>query len=119
MDNLFKEQSQKIKIYVGVETTTDPYEKTVSTAHLNPISIEAIVSDMTTTKMMYAMPGIVADKAKVITVKKKYKNLLEQSQKIKVKGDSDFYEGWRTNGKMQLKIEGDYLRIYIYNKKAN
>jgi hypothetical protein len=119
IDSLFREQSTCIKIYVGKESQVDPYEKNVTTVHLNPITIKGIVTDLTATKIMYAMPGIIADKAKEIVTKKKHRSLLEQSQKIQIKGDSDLYEGWRSNGKMQIREEEDYIRVYIYNKKTN
>lgn len=116
MEELFKEQSRTIKIYLGVETVEDPYEKNTTYSLLNPLPIKAIVTDLTTTKAQYAMAGIVVDKAKEIIIEKKYESLLLKSQKIQV--DNDYYVGWRQNGRLQYRIEGDYLRAYIYIKKS-
>lgn len=116
MDIIFREHSKKIWVYIGKETETDPIEHTVEVTLQNPIPIKAIVTDLTPTKTQYAMPGIVTDKSKEIIIKKKYKALLEMSQKISI--DGDYYEGWRKNGTLQYRIEGNYLRAYIYTKKV-
>lgn len=118
MDNLFKEKSQYIRIYLGKETIQDPYEKNVSVTMQNPIPIKAIVTDLTSAKAQWAMPGIITDKAKEIIIRKKDRPMLEMSQKIQVVGDTDYYEGWKTNGKMQIREEGNYCRVYIYIKKV-
>ena len=116
MDNLFREQSQYIKIFVGTETVVDPYEHTTEETLLNSIPIKAIVTDLTFAKIQYAMPGIVTDKAKEIIIRKKDRPKLEMSRKIQI--GSEFYEGWKTNSKMQIREEGDYCRVYIYIKKS-
>jgi len=116
VDKLFKDMAKSIKIYLGKENIDDPYEKNVSLTTMNPIPIKAIISDLTFAKIQWAMPGIVADKAKEITIKIRHKSLLEMSQKIEI--DGEFYEGWRQNSKMQTRKEGNYLRCYIYLKKV-
>ena len=116
MEKLFNIASKKIRIYLGKEIETDPYEHSTETTMLPPIPISAIISDVTFGKVQYAMPGIVADSAKEIIIKKKYKSLLEKSQKIEI--DGEYFEGWRQNGKMQWREEGNFLRIYIYMKKV-
>ena len=117
LDELFREQQTYILIYQGVETVLDPFEKNVSTAYLNPLPIQGIVNDIIFSKVQYAMPGIVTDRAKEMVVDKKYKSLIELSTKIQVQGESDYYDGWRVNGKLQYRTEGEYLRVYIYVKK--
>ena len=116
MDELFKNKAINIRIYMGTETQTDPYEKTVDVTLLNPIPIKAIVTDLTSTQMSWKSAGIIIEKAKEIIIKKKYKNLLEMSQKIEI--DGEFYEGWRTNGKLNYRQEASYIRAYIYIKKS-
>ena len=116
MDKLFKETAKNIKIFLAIETIDDPYEKNVSLIDLNPIPIKAIISDLTFAKIQWAMPSVVADKAKEIIIKKKHRSLIEKSQKILIDGDN--YEGWRQNGRMQIREEGDFCRIYCYIKKV-
>jgi hypothetical protein len=116
MDILFKEKSQKIRIILATEQILDPYEKNVEFTELPSLPILAIVTDLTTTKVQYAMPGIVTDKAKEIIIEKKYESLLLKSYRIKIK--NDYYIGWKQNGKLQYRIEGDYLRAYVYIEKV-
>jgi len=117
MNEIFEQHAKNIKVYIGKESINDPYEKSVDTTLLQPIPIEGIVTDLTTTQAQYKMPGIVTDKAKEIIVKKVHRGLLEMSQKILIEGDTNYYNGWRNNGKFQYRIEDDYLRAYIYVKK--
>ena len=116
MDKVFDELAVPIKIYIAHETETDPFEHTVEETLINPIPIRAIVTDLSNTKIQYAMPGIVTDKSKEIIIKKIHKGLLEMSQKIYV--DGDYFEGWRINGRLQYRTEGNFIRAYIYIKKV-
>lgn len=118
-DDVFAAQAESIKVYVGKETIQDPYEKNVTFAHLNAIPLKAVVEDLTTTQAKWKMPGISVSKVKEITVKYKYRTIMERSSKIII--DDEEYEGWRDNGRMQLRedkgITGDgYLRLYVYSK---
>ena len=51
MDELFKEKSVYIRIFMGTETQLDPYEKNKSLTLINPIPIKAIVNDLTSAKI--------------------------------------------------------------------
>ena len=117
MKELFREQAKSILVYPGIEIDLDPIEHNVEVSYLNPLPIQGIVNDLTFAQVQYKMPGIVTDKTKEIVVEKKYRTLLELSQKIQIAGETDYYEGWRVNGKMQIREEGDYIRVYIYIKK--
>ena len=116
INDIFNENGKCIKIYLAKETVTDPYEKNVELTWLAPVTIKAIVTDFTFAQMVWKMPGIEVDKAKEIIIEKSRKSLLEKSQKIKI--DGEFYFGWRVNGAMQMREEGEYLRIYVYVKQV-
>ena len=116
MENLFREQSEWIRIYMGTEAIVDPYEKTTETTMLNPLPVRAIVADLTSTQMQWKTAGIVTENAKEIIIPKKYENHLIYSQKIKIRGD--FYYGWRTNSRLNYRVEGNYIRCYVYYKKV-
>jgi len=120
MDDLFNEQSKNIRIYPATEVANDkdPFEGNSTVSYLNPIPIKAIVTDLTATQVGYKMPGILTDKAKELIIKKKYETLLTSSYKIEIDGDTTYYEGWKQNGKCQFRIEGNYLRVYIYAKQV-
>jgi len=115
MDILFREHAKNIFLYPSLETVDDPFEKNVTITRMNRIPIKAIVSDLSFSKIHWKMPGIETDKAKEIIIEKKYETLLKLSYKIKI--DDDYYEGWILNGKLQYRIEGEYIRAYVYIKK--
>lgn len=116
MENLFKECSQWIRIYLGIETIDDPYEQNVETTYLNPLSIKAIISDITPAQVQYKMPGVLSEKAKEIIIEKKHESLLKKSQKIEI--DGELYQGWKQYGRLQYRIEEDYIRAYLYIKQV-
>lgn len=118
LDEVFKSNAQCVRVYMGVETVDDPYEKNVTVRLLNPIPIKALVKDLVASQIGWKMPGIIAEKAKELIVDKKHRNLLEKSHKIELKENNKCvsFEGWRVNGKMQIREEGDFLRVYIYSK---
>ena len=114
LEDLFGCNAQKILIYRAVETVTDPFEKTVEKVMLNPLPIPAIVNDLTATQALYKIPGVKVARIKEIYIEKKHRNLIESSHRIEV--DGNLYQGWRSFGKLQIREEGDYLRLYIYSE---
>jgi len=116
MDELFNEQSQRILIYLAVPSIDDPYEKNETLSELPSLPISAIVSDLGFSKVKWTMDGISTDDAKELIIEIKNKTLLEQCYKIEINGI--LYEGYKVLGRMQIKTEGDYCRVYIYRKSA-
>lgn len=114
-DKLFKEHGKCIKVFLGKETVVDPYEKNVEISYLPSIPIRGIVTDLVSSQIQYKMPGIVTDKAKEIIVDKKYESFLKMSQYMVIENES--YEGWKVYGRLQYRIEGDFLRMYVYYKQ--
>lgn len=116
MDSLFKSEAKKIQLCFAKETVEDPFEKNVSLQFTNTVSIDALISDLTPAQAQWKIPGVMVNKVKDIIIEKKHLSKLEVSAKIKI--NKEYYEGWRVNGKMQYREEGDYLRVYVYIKKA-
>lgn len=116
MDELFNEHSQRILIYLAVPSQDDPFEKNETLSELPSLPIDAIVSDLGFGKVKWQMDGVSTDDAKELIIEKKNKTLLEQSYKIEI--DGILYNGYKVLGKMQIKTEGEYCRIYIYRKEA-
>lgn len=119
LDEIIKDQGKFIYVYVGIETVDDPFEKNVVTTNLNPFPIKALVIDFTAAKAQWAMPGIKVSRIKEVYIPKRYRSIIENSQKIELRNSNDAietYEGYRENGKMQIREEGGYLRVYIYSK---
>lgn len=108
-------QGEYIKVYTGKETLLDKYEQDVTVTYNNPVPIIAIVTDLTAAQANWKMPGIQVTKIKEIYVYSKYRPLIELSQKIEIQGE--MYEGWKVNGKMQIRaLAGNVLRVYVYIK---
>lgn len=108
-------QGSWIEVYTGQETVEDPYEKNVVVTYNNPLPIIAIVTDLTSAQAQWKMPGIETAKVKEVFIHRKHRGLIEQSQKIGIEGD--MYEGWRVNGKFQIReLAGNVLRLYVYIK---
>jgi len=116
MEELFREMSQRIQIYLSVPSQEDPFEKNETLSELPSLPISAIVSDLGFGKIKWQMDGVSTDDAKELIIEKKNKTLLEQCYKIEI--DSILYEGYKVLGKMQIKTEGEYCRIYCYRKQA-
>lgn len=115
VDDIFSSQGKWIQVFTGVEVVQDPYEKNVVTTYTNPLPLLAIISDFTSTQAQWKMPGVKVAKVKEIYVKSKYRTLIELSSKIEIDGEA--YEGWRENGKMQIRqMAPDVIRLYIYTK---
>jgi len=115
MDELFKEHAQRIQIYLAVPSVEDPFEKNESIVDLPSFPIDAIVTDLTFAKIQWSMPGVATEQAKEIIIEKRHRSLIEQCYKIEI--DGVLYEGWKVNGRLQYKIEQDYMRAFIYRKK--
>ena len=116
LHELIRNNGKIIDFYLAREEMDDPFEKNVSVTLINPIPVKGLVTDLTTSKVQWTMVGIVTNKAKEIIIESRYKDLLEQSQKIKI--DNEYYVGYRQNGQLQYRIEGSYIRAYIYIKKT-
>jgi len=118
-DDLLELNGHWIQVYLGIEAVDDPFEKNVITTTINPISIKALVTDHASSKAQWIMPGIVVSKIKEIYVAKKYRSLIEASQKFGIRnsmGVTEFFEGWREDGHMQITEEDASLRLYVYSK---
>lgn len=115
LKKFFRQYSKPIRIYSAITTVLDPYEGNTSNQYLHPKILKAIVNDVEFTKIRWIMPGAVTSNVKQLIIQKKHKKLLELSVKIEI--DSEFYEGYKINGRCQYKTEGDYIRVYIYKKE--
>lgn len=115
MKNLLKQFGKYIKIHIASETIDDPLEKNKIKTLLSSLPIKAIVIDLTATQARWKLSGIDIANAKEIYIDKKYRTLLELSEKIEI--DGEYFEGWKNYGKMQIREVDNYLRVYIYNKK--
>lgn len=115
LSQFFRQTATKIRIHTAIATINDPYERDESLSYLPCKVVRAIVSDLTSTQLQYKSAGIITTSGKEIIIEKKYENLLKLSNKITIDNE-DFY-GWRKNGRMEYRKEGDFVRAYIYRKE--
>lgn len=112
MEDLIKDFGTCIKLYIGKETITDPYEKTVEVTLSNPIPMKAIVVDLVASQIQWKLPGVKTSKAKELILDKSNLSLVLKSQKFEI--EREFYKGWKENNKLQYREEGNTIRLYIY-----
>ena len=113
-DKLFKEKSQKILIYYSYQEETDPYEHTFNAFYMNPVPVDAIVSDLMASQVAYKMPGASVSRAKELYVPKDKKDVIEMSVKIEI--DGEIYQSWKGEAgrKLQIKDLGELIQIYVF-----
>ena len=124
MRYLFRDHKQPIRVYPSVTSIADPYDKHTTEIELNPITIYAVVTDLAFEKVTWVLPGIVTDNAKQIIIQARDLSILLNSQWIEIKdsttGIIEQYEGWKINGRLQYKREGEkdyqFVRAYIYRR---
>ena len=114
MQDLFKQFGKCILVYIAKETILDPYEKNVETTNIVSTRIRGIVQDLVASQISWKIPGVQASKAVSIYTEKRNRSIIEKSSKIII--DAVEYEGWRVNGRMQIREDGDFLFIYAYSK---
>jgi len=115
LDELIQQEGQWIKVVLGKEIIIDPEEQTKKPILNNPIPIKAIVTDLTSAQLRWKMYGIETQQGKELIIDSRHRNLIEMSQKIII--DDVDYVGWRDDlGKMQIRQDGGYLKVYVYRR---
>jgi len=116
MTDLFKENSQRILIYMSTEQQIDPFSKEVESTTLNALPIDALISDLSGSRMSYKTMGIIQEDSKELICEKKHRKLIELSYKITV--DSIDYQGYKINGIMSIRnLDSNYIKLYITRNK--
>jgi len=116
MQDLFKNNSQRILVYMSTEQQTDPFSKEVENTVLNALPIDALISDLSGESMQWKTGGIITSNSKEIVCEKKHKELIKMSYKITVDGEE--FVGYKKDGAMQIRnIDENYIRLYIHREK--
>lgn len=121
MSNFLRDlPKEKILVYVAIEVPDDYTEGTTDKTYLNPIPIEAVVTNLSESKTIWKTSGTVNDISWALLVDFRYKNLIDQSQKILVKNSYECY-GVNSNSKIQYKemaVDGDKcIEILTWRKQ--
>lgn len=115
LEEIIKQEGKWIKIVLGKSIITDPEEQSTKTTLINPILIKGLVTELTANQLRWKMFGIENQQGMEIIVDKKYKNVIQMSQKIII--DNIEFVGYLGDiGKLQVKEEGNYLKIYTFRR---
>jgi hypothetical protein len=105
----------KVFIYPAYETVSDPYEKNRTTNFLNPLSIKALVRQISTEALSWKYYGNIPIGSKEIICEKKWKETIKNSFKIKI--EEDYYKCYRDDKKGFGIIEREDYIVVILEKK--
>lgn len=117
MDRFFKQNSKSILIYPVKERIDDYFEKNVTQTFLNPISVRAIVYQLTEEKLKWKMPRVQTTKACELLIEKNNENIIRLAGKIVI--DSETYFGYKDdagNNISILSVDDNYIKILVYIK---
>ena len=113
----FKQLAKRIILIIAGESVDDPYEQNQTFTEYVEIPVYAIVTDLTASQAQWKMYGVTSlVSAKEIVIEKGYEDTFKLTYRIKVDSEDTNYEGFRLNGRLEYRIEGDFLRAYIYSK---
>jgi len=113
---------QCIKVYTGGEIVQDPFEKNVEVTLFNPTIVpDVLVEDLIASQISWKLPGVRTEKAKNLQMGKQYRSLIESSQRIDIHENGKLipFEGWRVNGRMQIREEGQFIRVYVFSRTVD
>ena len=112
-----EEKLTKVLIYCAKETVDDPYEKTTTKSFLNPITIDALVRDITPESLVWRYFGQILMGSKELICEKKHLNTLKSADKIKI-GDS-YYKVRKDDSKgWAIQERQDYIVVVTELKNA-
>lgn len=103
-------QLTRVLVYCAKETVNDPYEKTTTKTFNNPITIDALVRDVSTESLVWKYYGQIPIGSKSLICEKKHLNLLKSADKIKI-GDN-YYKVRKDDSKgWAIQERADYLIV--------
>jgi len=110
--NLLKNEGKltKVLVYSAMDTINDPFEKTTTKSYLNPISLDALIKEVTPDSLVWKYFGQIPMGSKQIICEKKYINLLKTADKIKI--SDNYYKVRKDNSKgWAIQEREDYIII--------
>ncbi|HUW89202.1 MAG TPA: hypothetical protein VMV43_01645 [Candidatus Nanopelagicaceae bacterium] len=106
---------EKVIIFPGVSVENDPVEHTVDTTFLNPITIDALIRDVSSEALIWRYYGLIPSESKEILVEKQHTNLFRIGKKIKIR--NNYYKTYRDESKgFAIKERGDYTVVILERK---
>ena len=100
----------KILVFQGISRTIDPYEKNQEITMLNPITIDALVRDITPESLVWKYFGQIPMGSKEIICEKRYIDTLKTADKIKI--GTDYYSVRKDDSKgWKIQTRQDYIIV--------
>lgn len=116
--NILREEGklETLHVYASTEAITDPYEKTTSTVYMNPLSIKALVRQVSPEALHWKYFGSIPFGSIEIITEKKNKTLFKTADKIKY--NEEYYKCWKNDEKGFSFLERQDYIIVILTKKV-
>jgi hypothetical protein len=100
----------KVLVYSAKDTVDDPYEKTTTKTFLNPITIDALVRDITPESLVWKYFGQTPMGSKEIICEKRHIDTLKTADKIKI--GTDYYSVRKDDSKgWKIQTRQDYIIV--------
>jgi len=100
----------KILVFQGISRTIDPYEKNQEITMLNPITIDALVRDITPESLVWKYFGQNPMGSKEIICEKRHIDTLKTADKIKI--GTDYYSVRKDDSKgWKIQTRQDYIIV--------
>jgi len=107
----------KILVYPGIESIDDPYEKTKNIFMLNPITIDALVQQISFEALRWKYFGQIPQDSIQILCELKHENLLKLADKIKI--NDKYYAVYKDSSKSFMILKRtDYLVCILERKNV-
>lgn len=115
--NILKNEGKlrKIRLYFSNERILDKYEKNVEKQYLNPIQIQAFISDIGFSGLKWKYYGHLPYGSKQIIIEKKYLNAILISDKIEI--DNEWYSAYKDDSQNFQYITRENYIVIIISKK--
>jgi hypothetical protein len=104
-----------IKLYPISEVVNDPYEKTVSVTFLNPITIKALIQQITQTKLKWKFFGeLPSGSIQVITELRHYNSFINSG---KIEYENNEYHVYKdSSNQFNILKRSDYIIVVLERK---
>lgn len=112
------EKLTKVLVYVAQEVVNDPYEKTKTLNYQQPVTIDALVRDVSPEALVWKYFGQISMGSKELICEKKHINTLKAADRIKI--NDNYYKTRKDDSKGFNIIErNDYIVVVVELKIIN
>jgi hypothetical protein len=102
----------KILVYPAIEEVDDPYTHTTKKTFLNPITVEALVRNISTEALTWKYYGLIPAESKEIICEKRWKETIKSASKIQI--DDELYKCYHDDVKgFGILTRQDYIVVVL------